>query len=261
MSPVIDCHIHFNSPDGHYDVSEVRTCLALADRAGVDRMVYLFNLPTGGVDPQEEDILASNDIGMELMRCLPERFASFCYLNPSLPVEFSLAEIDRCITHGPMLGIKLWISVHADDARLDPIMTQAASLRIPVLHHAWYKATEFVFNESTPAEIATLAHRHPHVTIIMAHLAGGGWRGVRDIRDCPNVVVDTSGAQPHADLVEYAVKQLGADRVVYGSDWPIRDFAVQRARLEGANLSDPQKALILGGTMEHLLTTKVGRAQ
>ena len=49
-----------------------------------------------------------------------------------------------------------------------------------MLHHAWYKATEFAFNESTPAEIATLARRHPNVNIIMAHLAGGGWRGVRD---------------------------------------------------------------------------------
>ncbi|MBA3529763.1 MAG: amidohydrolase family protein [Propionibacteriaceae bacterium] len=260
MSQVIDCHIHFNSAGGQYDEDEVRACLALADRAGIDRMVYLFNLPAGGVDPQEADLVASNDIGMELMRRHPERFASFCYLNPSMPLTFSLAEIDRCIASGPMLGIKLWISVHADDARLDPIMARAASLQVSVLHHAWYKATGFVFNESTPAEIATLARRHPDVAIIMAHLAGGGWRGVRDIRECPNVVVDTSGAQPHAGLVEYAVEQLGADRVVYGSDWPIRDFAVQRARLEGANLTDQQKTLILGGTMKRLLATKAGNA-
>jgi predicted TIM-barrel fold metal-dependent hydrolase len=155
-----------------------------------------------------------------------------------------------------MVGVKLWISVHASDARLDPIMERAAALGVPVLHHAWYKANGFVANESTPAEIAHLARRHPDVTIIMAHLAGGGWRGVRDVRDCPNVIVDTSGAQPHAGLVEYAVAELGADRVVFGSDWPIRDFASQRARVEGASLSEADKALILGGTMAKLLTRK-----
>jgi predicted TIM-barrel fold metal-dependent hydrolase len=45
---------------------------------------------------------------------------------------------------------------------------------------------------------------------------------------------------------------------VYGSDWPIRDFAVQRARVEGASLTDEQRSLILGGTMERLLSTKTG---
>ena len=257
---VIDCHIHLSGAD-KYDEAQVQQCLTLADRAGVDRMVYLFNLGTGGVDPQQDDIIRSNDIGLELLARHPERFEAFCYLNPSHPVEFSLAEIDRCVADGPMAGIKLWISVHADDPRLDPIMARAAELRVPVLHHAWYKATEFAFNESTPAEIATLSRRHPDVAIIMAHLAGGGWRGVRDVRDCPNVVVDTSGAQPHAGLVEYAVDQLGADRVVFGSDWPIRDFAIQRARVDGADLTDTQKALILGGTMERLLATKTGGAR
>jgi len=253
---IIDCHIHLQSPTHRYDEEEVLRCLALADRAGIDRMVYLFNLGSGGVDPQPEHITASNDIGIELVRRHPARFDAFCYVNPSLPLPFTLAEIDRCIASGPMAGIKLWISVHATDARLDPVMERAAALRVPVLHHAWYKATGFAFNESTPAEVAHLARRHPDVPIIMAHLAGGGWRGVRDVRDCPNVVVDTSGAQPHGGLVDYAVRELGADRVVFGSDWPIRDFAVQRARVEGADLDASAKAAILGGTMERLLAMK-----
>lgn len=255
--PIIDCHIHLQSPGAVYDQAEVDRCLRLADAAGIDRMVYLFNLSTGGgtggVDPTPDDIRASNDLGLALLARHPDRFVGFCYLNPSHDHAFSLAEIDRCVANGPMRGIKLWISVHATDPRLDPLMERAAALRVPVLHHAWYKATEFAFNESTPAEIADLACRHPAVTIIMAHLGGGGWRGVRDIVPFPNVVVDTSGAQPQDGLVEYAVQELGAERVVFGSDWPLRDFAVQRARVDRADLDDAARALILGGTMEWLL--------
>jgi predicted TIM-barrel fold metal-dependent hydrolase len=257
---IIDCHIHLQGQGHRYDEEEVQRGLALADRAGIERMVYLFALGTGGVDPQEADITASNDIGIELVTRHPDRFSAFCYLNPSLPEAFTQGEIDRCIADGPLAGIKLWISVKATDPRLDPIMARAAALRVPVLHHAWYKATEFVFEESTPAEVAALARRHPEATIIMAHLAGGGWRGVRDVRDCPNVVVDTSGAQPHAGLVEYAVQELGAGRVVFGSDWPIRDVAVQRARVTGSAVSDDAKAAILGGTMARLLAMKGGAA-
>jgi uncharacterized protein len=250
---IIDCHIHLQAAANTLDEDEVQRCLELADRAGIDKMVYLMFLSNGRVDPQEDDLRASNDVGIELVQRYSDRFISFCYLNPSLPTEFSLSEIDRCIANGPMAGIKLWIAVHADDPRLDPIMEKAAELGVPVLHHAWYKATEYVYNESTPAEIATLANRHPDVTIIMAHLAGGGVRGVLDVRDCSNVLVDTSGAQPVAGLVEYAVEQLGADRVVFGSDWPIRDFSVQRARVEGAKVCDEDRKKILGGTMQRML--------
>ena len=53
--------------------------------------------------------------------------------------------------------------------------------------------------------MADLAGRHPGVTIIMAHLSGAGVRGVLDVLPCKNVCIDTSGGQPLAGLVEYAV--------------------------------------------------------
>lgn len=251
---IIDCHIHMASDGCRYNADDVAACLRLADRAGIERVVYLFNLAdSGGYDPSPDDIRRSNDLGMELATRHGDRISSFCYLNPAHDGSFLLEEINRCVVQGPCTGIKLWVSVRADDPRLDPVMTRAAALGVPVLHHAWYKATEYAFNESTPAQIADLALRHPDVPIIMAHLGGGGWRGVLDVKDCPNVVVDTSGAQPQAGLVEYAVAQLGPERVVFGSDWPIRDFAVQRARVDGADLDEATRSLILGGTMARLL--------
>src|SRR5665811_2365432 len=151
-------------------------------------------MPCGERDPSPDDIARNNDLGIALTTRHPDRFSAFCYLNPAHDVAFLEQEMRRCLEQGPCIGVKLWISVHADDARLDPIMEKAKELGVPVLHHAWYKATEYVFNESTPAEIAHLARRHPEVTIIMAHLAGGGVRGVLDVRDCPNVLIDTSVA-------------------------------------------------------------------
>lgn len=255
---IVDGHIHLQSRDGRYDPAEADRCLRLADRAGIDRMVYLFDLGAApSVDPPEDEIRRSNDIGMELIARHPDRFSAFCYLNPAHDPAFSLAELDRCLAGG-CTGIKLWISVHADDPRLDPILERAAALRLPVLHHAWYKATEFAYNESTPAEIAILARKHPTVPIVMAHLGGVGHRGVIDIEECPNVVVDTSGAQPHAGLVEFAIDRLGPDRVVFGSDWPIRDFAVQRAKVDGARIAPEARKAILGGTMDRLLSRRTG---
>ncbi len=251
---IVDIHIHTQSAGCRYDPREVGECIRLARRAGIDRAVWLFNLAdSGGYDPAPVDVRRSNDLGIALASAHPDFFLGFCYLNPAHDPAFNAAEIDRCVAAGPLRGIKLWVAVRATDARLDPLLARAAVLGVPVLHHAWYKATGQLPQESTPADIADLARRHPRVPIIMAHLGGGGWRGVQDIKACPNVVIDTSGAQPQAGLVEYAVRELGARRVLFGSDWPLRDFAAQRARVEGAGLSARDRALVLGGNAARLL--------
>ena len=133
------------------------------------------------------------------------------------------------------------------------MMKRAQELNIPILYHAWYKAFDQGAGESTPAEVADLARRFPKVTIVMAHLTGDGERGVLDIVDCPNVLIDTSGGQPEAALVEYAVEKLGAERVIYGSDWPIRDFGTQVGRVLGAALRPEEHALILRENARRIL--------
>jgi hypothetical protein len=108
-------------------------------------------------------------------------------------------------------------------------------------------------DESNPADIADLARRHPKTKIIMTHLTGCGPRGVLDIRPCPNVYVDTSGSQPFSGVVEYAVEKLGAERVLYGSDTPIRDLACQLGRISGAKISRHARDLIFGLNAKELM--------
>ena len=54
-------------------------------------------------------------------------------------------------------------------------------------------------------------------------------------------------------MVEYAVAQLGAERVLYGSDAPIRDFAVALARITGASLDARTQRKILHDNARKLL--------
>jgi predicted TIM-barrel fold metal-dependent hydrolase len=79
----------------------------------------------------------------------------------------------------------------------------------------------------------------------MAHLTSCGLRGVLEIADLPNVVIDTSAFLPVAGLVEYAVKHLGEDRVLYGSDLVIRDLPSQIGRVTSADITDAAKEKIL----------------
>lgn len=74
-----------------------------------------------------------------------------------------------------------------------------------------------------------------------------------DIADLPNVNVDTSGSQPDRGFVEFAVRHLGPERVIYGSDAPIRDFPSQLAKVQGATLDQAAKAKILSENAARLL--------
>ena len=50
------------------------------------------------------------------------------------------------------------------------------------------------------------------------------------------------------------MRELGAERVLYGSDAPGRSFASQLAKVDGADIPDDAKRLILGENLKRLLT-------
>jgi predicted TIM-barrel fold metal-dependent hydrolase len=54
-------------------------------------------------------------------------------------------------------------------------------------------------------------------------------------------------------MVEMAVRELGAERVIYGSDAAGRSFASQLAKVCSAAISEEEKALILGGNLKRML--------
>jgi predicted TIM-barrel fold metal-dependent hydrolase len=46
-------------------------------------------------------------------------------------------------------------------------------------------------------------------------------------------------------LIEWAVREVGAERILFGTDTPLYFTAMQRARIDHADLGDEDKRLIL----------------
>ena len=237
----IDIHVHHRwteldrRPD--YALERTRT---LAGQSGIDKVLLL----TGGARTTPEQLRERNDCTLRLMESDPDFYLPAMYLCPEHGGDVIKEEARRCVQAG-MVAIKQGLSEKASDAALDPIAEVAAELDIAILFHAWYKTVEVFEHESNGADVAELARRHPDTRIIMAHMTGVGRRGVQDVEDLPNVWVDTCGGWYDSEMVEYAVRHMGADRVLYGSDYPGRDYAPQVGRVEGANLSDDVKEKIL----------------
>jgi predicted TIM-barrel fold metal-dependent hydrolase len=174
------------------------------------------------------------------------------YLNPKHQ-EASLRELDRCVGDGPMVGIKLWIAMRCNAPELDPIVRRAVELKAPILQHAYDRVDGNWPGESSCADVAALATRHPDASFICAHTGNDWERGIRMIRTAKNVWSEVCGSDPTAGFVEMAVRELGAERVIYGSDAGGRSFASQLAKVLSAHLPAEAQRLILGGNLRRIL--------
>lgn len=249
----IDTHTHpIFEQEGH-GRDRVAEFVRLARTAGIDHLVALGDVLAFGRSPTEEQCRKINDDTAWVLRKYPGFVTGFICLNPTLGAAAVDREVERGVARG-FKGIKLEIANNARDRCMAPVMAAAARHGLIVLQHAWsmVKVKQRKFH-SDPEDVAVLAKRYPEVRIIMAHLTGCGNRGVLAIRDCPNVWIDTSGAAPEAGLVEYAVAQLGAGRVLHGSDAPIRDYGVSLARVATAQIPAEAKRRILRENARELL--------
>jgi hypothetical protein len=245
-------HCHLSGLPGASGPEKVARALEMADRLGIGRLIFFMGAEIGPLSPSPEQLRRYNDECMEAVRPHHPRVLAFAYLSPEHP-DFSLRELERCVADGPMAGVKFWCARRCRLPQIDPIVRRAAELGAPVYQHTWLKVGGNHPGESTPSDVAELAGRHPGAALICGH-AGGDWEpGIRAIRASPNVALELAGFDPTAGAAEMAVRELGADRVIYGSDTGGRSFASQIAKVRGAALPDDVKRRILGGNLRRML--------
>ncbi len=246
-----DVHAHIAGTGERTPEEAMARLIVAADRMGIDRLVVCMGDPWAH-DPSPAELVRENDQVLRALEHWNHRAFGFVYVSPK-HVEASLREIDRCVRDGPMIGLKLWVAERCDSPRADEIVKRAQALKAVILQHTWIKAGGNLPGESTPTDLAALASRHPDASFVCGH-CGGQWElGVRAVRSRPNVAVDVAGGDPTAGIVETAVRELGAERVVYGSDAPGRSFASQLAKVTGADVSEADRKLILGENLRRLL--------
>jgi uncharacterized protein len=248
-----DGHSHLEALPGNLPEERMAILVRDMDRLGIERLMLSQGFGEANSHPTREKVRLENDRVMRAVRHFPDRSYGWVTFSPDDP-EFCLEEFNRCVRDGPMIAVgELEDDVLWNSPRLDPIVERATAFKVPILLHTWINALGNDPGESTPYDLVELAKRHPKAQIICGH-TGGNWElGIRAIRATPNVYADLAGSDPTSGFVEMAVRELGAERVIYGSDVGGRSFASQVAKVLGANVSSAAKELILGGNLRRLL--------
>ena len=231
---IIDIHAHIWGGDMLEKTKEnVREGLR---RGNLDR-VYISALKSYMSDAEEVTYL--NDCTYAFMQEDPEHIGGAVYVNPAL--SNTMDEIKKACEERGFEMIKLWVATYADEPCVDPVMEYAQANGLPVLFHAFHKAFGQVAHETTGIHMANIARRHPKTKILMAHFGGNAYNGIPAIRDLPNVWCDQSGTIYNGDTLNYAVENLGAERILFGTD---NATIVNIGQVYGADLTEEQRELI-----------------
>jgi uncharacterized protein len=246
---VIDAHVH----QWAY-LADPRTMETfLGDHPEIERLVLASDLQ-GGYYPSAEEVSASNRSTLRFMELFPDRISGWCYVNPRLPS--AIEEFDRGMACG-LMGLKLWVATRCSEPVTFPIIERAIEANVPMLVHTWRKngGAGNLAEESLPTDMADLARRYPEGRFLMAHF-GGDWEfGLRAIRNCPNVWADFSGTINEYGAYEQAIRELGEDRVVFGSDLPA-DFRGNLGRVLQGGWPRATLDKVLAGNFETMIAPR-----
>lgn len=271
--PVIDAHVHLYPPEASADPAawaahqgeahwstlvtrrrkdgrpvqafpSLDELLAMMDRDGVARVILL-----GWYWNRPENAVRQNRFYADCVRAHPERLAACATLHPVMGREAALEELQWASGEG-MVGLGE-LSPHSQgfspaDPLFRELLDRAADLGLPVnLHVTEPECRPFPGRVETPlGDFRDLVTGCARTTFILAHWGGRLPLVMPELAALPNVYYDTA-ASPllyDADIWVRMVRAVGADRVLFGTDYPLDLFPRRSNGPDFASLAEEARA-------------------
>jgi hypothetical protein len=245
---IIDCHGHLGRWNNVYlpksDLSEI---IKMMNRFGIDKLCISSFLGCSC------DFRTGNDQVGAAVRKYPDRLIGYTTVNPNFPEEVAV-ELKRCKKEYGFVMVKIHPFCHeypADGKAYKPVWEFANQRRSIVLSHTW-EADKYC----APTMFGKIAARYPKAKIILGH-SGVTYNGCEEAiavaKRYKNIYLDIASSQPHFGILERFVDEVGAHRVLFGTDTPFLEPACQIGKVAFAKISENQKRQILGLNMKNLL--------
>jgi predicted TIM-barrel fold metal-dependent hydrolase len=192
----------------------------------------------------------------EVAREHPQLIA-FIGLDPSMSEQELLDEIETRSGEGAR-GIKLHPAAqrfYPNDERLAPVYSRATELGwLVIFHSGAFGLGPGATDQASLQHFPPLLKAFPDLTVVLGHMGFGDWETCAAIaNDFPNAMFDccfiVNGTEPSPAITDEeaaaAFRKVGTDRVMFGSDYPWFDPALDAARIERLPLTDAEKRSIL----------------
>jgi predicted TIM-barrel fold metal-dependent hydrolase len=248
-------------------------------RKGIDEIGSLLPLPAIAVESTVADLLEAmehDEIDRALVIAHPNLIPNEFVLEAAAQDPRLLAVVNIPPgTPKPGATLKNFIQKGARALKIHPaadgmgseskhyrtLVKTAGELGIPVIIHTGCLHSSLLFKSPSASRAEHFTpwfEMYPDTRFVLAHMNYHEPGIAIDLMiDHPNVYADTSW-QP-AETIAEAVRNVGAERVLFGSDWPLlgNNFEVSRGRIreciEMGWLTKDESKLILGENAARLL--------
>jgi hypothetical protein len=248
----IDMHAHLACRK-NLDPADAAQTLAFAQSMGVSLndewpvARLLSEMDQGGVQmavlqghPPNAGFISANDEIAAIVQRHP-RLLAFAGVNPFDGAK-AVDELERCVRDLGFVGCGEFGYMDILDERCFPVYEKCIELDVPILIHFGFTLPTAPLKYGDPVPLDEVAQRFPELKIVAAHCAFPWfWQLAVVAARRPNVYVDVSAL---AEVPEVARLQtiltflnLGADRVLFGSDFPFGSPATYAPYVRGLRVS------------------------
>jgi len=147
------------------------------------------------------------------------------------------------------------------DSRMQDIYKSCNEIAFPIVFHCGRVSNARLNNFADLDMILPVIEKYPDIPVILTHMADGNFEDVlRMAENYGNVYFDTSivitGYPPimnvnqpswlDDEIVVALINKVGAEKILFGSDYPCGSPGHDLKRIIGMKLSEKQKQMILG---------------
>lgn len=214
----------------------LKTLADSANRAGVTRMAVHSAATT------LKQVDSVNRFVMDAVKQYPDRMLPFGTLHPEM--EHPGRAVDKMVQDG-FKGIKLHPELQGfkvDESKAIDLFSAAAG-RLPVLLHCG----DYRYDHSAPERIKRMLREVKGLKLVCAHLGGWTqWEQAAWMLMDEDVMVDSSSSLYALDEATAVgiIRGYGADRVLFGTDFPVWTPEEEVQRMMNLPLTDAEKEKI-----------------
>lgn len=226
--------------------------LAMMDGAGIER-AFLVATKTGRLGLPGSWHLP-DEIVADAVQRRPERFCGLAGLDPFEGMR-GVRKLERAVREYGFIGAHMyphWFELSPDAAKWYPFYAKCVELDVPVQMQVGqsliYTAEQPLRSVGRPIALDAVACDFPELRLVGIHI-GIPWTEemIAMAWKHPNVYIGSDAHSPKywpATFVQY-LDSYGQDKVLFGTDFPVLDFARTREEIEALGLREEAKKKLL----------------
>jgi predicted TIM-barrel fold metal-dependent hydrolase len=254
--PVLDAHCHVLHEGGQGAGAVV---MYRGDAAGMVEIKDVLGIQKTAimswVGPAASDPIDGNDIVARALRKFPRRYLGVVYLNPThLSSARLMAEVRKRVEKQGFIALKPYLKLGRKYT--DPLYKACWEYAD---RHGLYSLLHTEGAAGPVESMAELAKAYPRAQWVIAHTGGSfGYarRVVALMKEHANVWAELTLTASTNGVIEWMVSEVGDDRILFGTDAPMRDPRPQFGWVVWADLPAASRARILGGNFQRLLAMR-----